>query len=106
MRIVEIFGANLGEKNNLIIFVDISEKEKHAKEKELIIQELNQALSEVEALKGILPLCSFCKKVRDDEGYWEQVDLYIKKHSQAEISHSICPECAKKHYPELEIKDD
>lgn len=62
---------------------------------------LQQALDEVTALRGILPLCSFCKKVRDDKGYWEQVDVYIHKHSQADISHSVCPDCAKKHYPEV-----
>ena len=50
------------------------------------------------------PLCSFCKKVRTDQGYWEQVDVYIDKHSQADISHSICPESMEKFYPE--IKDD
>ena len=58
-----------------------------------------KAVEEIKTLRGILPLCSFCKKIRDDEGYWEQVDIYIHKHSQADISHSICPECVKKHYP-------
>ena len=98
--IVEIYGANMGEKNNLIVYIDITEREKHKQEKELIIHDLNQALSEVTTLRGILPLCSFCKKIRDDKGYWEQVDVYIYKHSQADISHSVCPECMKKHYPE------
>jgi len=51
-------------------------------------------------LRGIIPLCSFCKKIRDDKGYWEQVDIYLQKHSEADISHSLCPECVKKHYPE------
>jgi transcriptional regulator with GAF, ATPase, and Fis domain len=55
--------------------------------------------SEVKALRGIIPLCSFCKKIRDDEGYWEQVDVYINKHSEANISHSLCPDCVKEHYP-------
>jgi PAS domain S-box-containing protein len=59
------------------------------------------AEEEIRALRGILPICSFCKKVRDDEGYWQQVDTYIDKHSEADISHSTCPECAKTHYPEL-----
>ena len=57
--------------------------------------------SEIKVLRGILPLCSFCKKIRDDEGYWEQVDVYINKHSEADISHSLCPECAKIHYPKV-----
>jgi len=63
-------------------------------------QDLQQALSEIKTLKGILPLCSFCKKIRDDKGYWEQVDVYINNYSEADISHSVCPECMKEHYPE------
>ena len=63
-----------------------------------------KTLKEIKILRGILPLCSFCKKIRDDKGYWEQVDIYIHKHSQADISHSICPECMKEHYPKLQCK--
>lgn len=63
-------------------------------------EELQSALDEIRVLKGILPLCSFCKKIRNDKGYWEQVDVYIHKYSEADISHSICPECMRKHYPE------
>jgi PAS domain S-box-containing protein len=101
VRIVEIFGANMGGKNNLIVLVDITEKEKHRQEKERLIHGLNKALLEVDTLRGILPICSFCKKVRDDKGYWEQVDVYISKHSQADISHSVCPECLEKQYPKM-----
>jgi len=61
---------------------------------------LEVSLSELKTLRGILPLCSFCKKIRDDQGYWENVDVYIHKYSQADISHSICPDCMQKHYPE------
>jgi two-component system cell cycle sensor histidine kinase/response regulator CckA len=64
------------------------------------ITERKQAEEEIKKLRGILPLCSYCKKVRDDDGYWEQVDVYIYKYSEADISHSICPECMKKHYPD------
>ena len=66
-------------------------------------KQLSDYISEIQTLRGILPLCSFCKKIRDDKGYWEQVDVYIHKHSQADISHSICPDCTKKHYPYLDI---
>ena len=62
--------------------------------------ELKKTLDEVKTLRGILPICSFCKKVRDDKGYWEQVDVYINKHTEVDISHSICQDCLKKHYPE------
>lgn len=85
---------------------DITERKLAEAEREKLIVELREALKEVKALRGILPLCSFCKKIRDDKGYWEQVDVYIDKHSQADISHSICPDCAKKHYPELEVYEE
>lgn len=62
--------------------------------------DLKKSLDEVTALRGILPICSFCKKIRDDSGYWEQVDIYIHKHSAADISHSVCPDCMKLHYPQ------
>lgn len=62
------------------------------------ISQRKNAEAELKILRGILPLCSFCKKVRDDDGYWQQVDVYIHRHSEADISHSLCPECAEKHY--------
>jgi len=82
---------------------DITDRKKAEDEREKLIKELQEALKEIKTLRGILPICSFCKKIRDDKGYWEQVDVYIHKHSQADFSHSICPECAKEHYPDLDI---
>jgi PAS domain S-box-containing protein len=97
------------EQRNPLKFVgsmrDITKRKKAEEEKEKLIGELQTALSEVKTLRGILPLCSFCKKIRDDKGYWEQVDIYIHKHSQADISHGICPACAKEHYPDLDIHE-
>lgn len=69
-------------------------------EKEILIKDLTKALDEIKTLRGILPLCSFCKRIREDSGYWERVDVYIHKHSQADISHSICPDCLEENYPE------
>ena len=97
------FLKNLAE---LIIEMGASHKEllEISEELEQRVQKrtahLQKALDEIKTLRGILPLCSFCKKVRNDDGYWEQVDIYIHKYSQADISHSICPECLKEHYPE------
>ncbi len=88
-------------RDNLVL--EVKQRKKADEEKEKVIFELNKALSEVKTLRGILPLCSFCKKIRDDKGYWEQVDVYIYKHLQADISHSLCPECAKEHYSDLDI---
>lgn len=69
-------------------------------------RELEKALSEIKTLKGLLPICAVCKKVRDDQGYWEQIEVYVQARSEAEFSHSICPECAEKLYPGLKIYDD
>ncbi|MCB2182655.1 MAG: PAS domain-containing protein [Desulfobulbaceae bacterium] len=79
---------------------DISPRKKIETEKEILIDKLRKSLKEIKTLRSILPLCSFCKKIRDDKGYWEQVDVYIQNHFDADISHSLCPECMKKHYPE------
>ena len=64
-------------------------------------KELQAALNKVKQLAGLLPICASCKKIRDDKGYWKQIEQYIEAHSEAEFSHSICPECAYTLYPEL-----
>jgi hypothetical protein len=74
------------------------------RQRERIIAELQNALSEIKTLRGIVPICASCKKIRDDEGYWHQVESYVRDHSEAEFSHSICPDCAKNLYPDL-VKD-
>ena len=84
---------------------EIVERRKAEKEKEKLIIDLKKALGEVKKLSGLLPICASCKKIRDDKGYWNQLEDYIRKHSEAEFSHSVCPECARKLYPELEIYD-
>ncbi len=63
--------------------------------------ELQRALDEIKVLQGFLPICASCKKIRNDKGYWEQIESYISKHSEAKFSHGCCPECAKRVYPEL-----
>ncbi|MCF8055514.1 MAG: PAS domain S-box protein [Desulfocapsa sp.] len=79
---------------------DISERKKADREREHLITDLQKALDEIKSLKGILPLCSFCKNIRDPKGEWKQVDVFIHDHSEAAISHTVCPDCMKKHYPE------
>ena len=64
---------------------------------------LEEALSQVKTLRGLLPLCAYCKKVRDDQGYWNQIEAYVAEHSHADFSHGICPECAQKYYPEMDL---
>jgi len=63
-------------------------------------QEIEAAMAEIKTLSGLLPICSNCKKIRDDQGYWEQVEVYIAKHSDADFSHGLCPDCMKKLYPD------
>jgi len=65
------------------------------------IEELNRALEEIKTLRGILPICTNCKKIRDDRGYWNQVEVYVHERTEAEFSHGICPQCMKKLYPEF-----
>ena len=66
-----------------------------------MIIELQEATEKIKILRGFLPICSHCKKIRDDEGYWQQLEKYISEHSEAQFSHGICPSCAKEHYSEL-----
>ena len=75
-------------------------------EKDKLIFELKDALRKVKTLSGLLPICAACKKIRDDQGYWNQIESYIQTRSDAEFSHSICPDCAKKLYPDIDIFED
>ena len=79
---------------------DITEQKKIQDEKEALIAQLQESLEEIQLLRGILPICSFCKNIRNDEGYFEQIDNYLLKHADVEFSHTICPSCLKKNYPE------
>ena len=80
---------------------DITLRKQSEEEREKLIADLRGALAKVKQLSGMLPICSSCKKIRDDKGYWNQIEAYIRDHSEAAFSHGICPECAKKLYPDL-----
>lgn len=75
-----------------------------AEEREKLIGELQNALQEVKTLTGLLPICASCKKIRNDQGYWERIERYIGERSSVQFSHGICPECAQKLYPDLNLK--
>ena len=68
---------------------------------ELRNEELSEALAEIKTLRGILPICSYCKQIRNDEGYYEQIESYLAHNSEVDFSHTICPDCAEKHFPGL-----
>lgn len=70
-------------------------------ERERLIRQLQDALANIKTLKGLLPICFSCKQIRDDKGYWNQIDTYIRAHTEAEFSHGICPPCIQKLYPDL-----
>jgi len=81
---------------------DLKEIRRLNRELEERNDELYKALEEIKTLRGILPMCSFCNKIRDEKGEWVRVDAYIYRHSEAKISHGLCPDCLKKHYPDFE----
>lgn len=83
------------------IFRDITARRKAEKEREELISELQEALRKIRTLKNLIPVCAWCKNVRDDKGYWNRLESYIKEHAGVSFTHGICPECVKKVYPEL-----
>jgi PAS domain S-box-containing protein len=101
--------GNTQEINGIIW--DITERkraeeeiQRYSTELEKNNKELQKAISEVKQLSGLLPICSYCKKIRDDKGYWNQIESYIHEHSEAKFSHGICQECAKIHYPDMDLR--
>ena len=80
---------------------DITVRKQTEAERDMLIHDLHDALANVKSLSGLLPICASCKKIRDDKGYWSQVESYIQKHSEAKFSHGMCPDCLKKWYPDL-----
>ena len=81
---------------------DITEHKREEAEREKLINGLKEALAKVKTLSGMLPICASCKKIRDDKGYWSQVETYVSKHTEAVFTSGICPECENKMYEELE----
>ena len=90
-RVVRIYAA----------MQDVTEQTLAREEQEKLILQLQDALSKVKTLKGLLPICASCRKIRNDEGYWTSVEAYILQHSDAEFTHGLCPDCARKLYPDF-----
>ena len=88
-----------GRTVRLEIATDITDRKLAEQERERLLAQLQDAQSEVTTLRGIIPICSYCKQIRDDEGYWSQVEVYVSERSDADFSHSICPVCVETHHP-------
>ena len=84
------------------IMLDISERKNAEMARHRLVAKLKKALAEIKTLQGILPICSCCKKIRDDQGNWEAIEVYVSEHSEADFSHSLCPDCAKTLYPDMD----
>ncbi|MHB8522216.1 MAG: response regulator [Limisphaerales bacterium] len=80
---------------------EIAERKRAQADRERLIAELRESLAKVKTLSGLVPICASCKKIRDDQGFWKQVETYVAEHSEAKFSHGLCPDCARKLYPEL-----
>ncbi|MFZ1977270.1 MAG: PAS domain S-box protein, partial [Bacteroidota bacterium] len=87
----------------LAVKEDITLRKEAEAEREKLISELKAALAEVKTLSGLIPICASCKKIRDDNGYWQQVESYIQRHSEAKFTHGLCPDCMLKLYPDYMI---
>ena len=94
-----IFENPQGEARTCIIIRDISERKSAECEREKLIAELQEALARVKTLSGLLPICAACKKIRDEAGQWQSLESYIRKHSEADFTHGICPQCRRSLYP-------
>ena len=82
------------------IIRDITDRKRAEEERERLIRELQEAMAKIKVLGGLLPICATCKKIRDDKGYWKQIEEYIADHSEAQFTHGICADCARKIHPD------
>jgi len=107
--VVEVTASNVTSSSGelagrMASFIDITKRKEIEADREKLIDKLQDALNKIKTLRGIIPICASCKKIRDDKGYWNQLENYIREHSDAVFSHGICPECTEKLYPDLHQK--
>ena len=97
-------GAHRGEDGAVAYIIcsgiDITLRRRAEQERERLIGELQEAIAHIKTLDGLIPICAGCKKIRDDRGYWQEVEAYIEARSEAEFSHGLCPECIRRLYPD------
>lgn len=100
IRVISLQDGRGNGQGKLIILRNITARKKMEAEREELIDRLQTTLGEVKTLSGLLPICANCKKIRDDQGYWQDVAVYVRDHSEAEFTHGMCPECMEAYYPE------
>lgn len=104
---VSVVSSPIFENGNVVAsvtaFRDITSRKEIEQEREQLLLAYEDARHNIKTLKGLMPICASCKRIRDDKGYWNQIESYIQQHSDAEFSHGICPECAKRIYPKYYI---
>jgi len=105
-RIMLLNARRVAREEQLILLAveDVTARRIAEEERDKIHLDHVEALSKVKKLTGLLPICASCKKIRDDEGYWKQIEAYVSEHSGAEFTHGLCPECATKLYPEIDYE--
>jgi PAS domain S-box-containing protein len=96
-----LFNDRDGQVRTSMIVRDITERKRAEQEREQLIDALQEALANIKTLRGLLPICASCKKIRDDSGYWSQIEAYVQAHSNAVFSHGICPDCVKQLYGDM-----
>jgi hypothetical protein len=98
---IEIWNMVMYLAFSIVVILLLSQLRSTMQQRAGLITKLQNAINAVQELSGILPICANCKKIRDEEGYWHDVDVYISRHTNAEFTHGICAECANKLYPSL-----
>jgi PAS domain S-box-containing protein len=96
-----VFNDRNGQVRTSMIVRDITERKRAEQERERLIEALQEALANIKTLRGLLPICASCKKIRDDSGYWSQIEAYVQAHSDAVFSHGICPDCVRQLYGDM-----
>ena len=99
-----VFQLPDGSARTCIIIRDISDRKAAGLERERLISELREALGRVKSLSGLLPICASCRKIRDKQGAWHNLEIYILNHTEADFTHGICPDCRRTLYPETLVK--
>jgi len=102
LRVTTIAGSDGAVAGRLVVIQDVTARREVELERERLIEDLQKALADIRTLRGLLPICAGCKKIRDDKGYWQGLEQYLSEHAEVQFSHGLCPDCLGKYYPAAE----